>query len=214
MTRLLAALAALMVVPVALAAPPPPDDARPLPTIGGVSGESRVEPRISAIATNLAGRVVAVRCWSTADWDRLDREWEQYVGRGLAATAGYVRRSARERLQLSPLTCSRLVAFIYSGWRPTNRQPAQRDRLGAALRTLTHEAQHSRGIDDEQVAECRGIQLVRPVARLLGATRDYAAFIAGAAWKRNYGAGDPTYRTSRCRNGGPLDINPRANAWP
>ena len=211
--RLATIAVAFLVTPTAAAAPEPPDDYRPLPVQGGVTTVSRIEPKLSAVATNLAGRVVEVRCWSVADWQRLDQEWRDYRGTGISGFNGYVHRTALERMQLSPRTCAALASFIYANARPTDRTPVQRNRLASALLAFAHEAQHNRGIDEEAVAECRGVQLVRPVARLLGASRAYAAFIATAAWKRSYGP-HASYRSEGCHNGGPGDINPATSIWP
>lgn len=211
-----AVLVALAAAPAASAAPAPePNDYGPLPTMAGVSTASRVEPRFSTVATNVAGRPVEVRCWSVQDWARLDAEWEAYSGRtNVDGIAGYVRQSAPGRLQLSPRTCADLVAFTYRKLRPTNRDPIWRNDIARALLTLGHEPQHSRGIIEEALAECRGLQLVRPIARMLGATRDYAAFIARATWLRIYRPTHPVYGSPECRNGGALDINPRTGNWP
>lgn len=215
MKLVVALLIVLAVVPASLAADAPvPNDYGPLPTIGAVSTASRIEPRLSAVATNLAGRTVEARCWSVDDWARLDREWIAYSGEGITGVTGYVRHSARGRLHLSPRTCSSLAQFVYAKARPTNKAPVRRDRLASALLTLGHEAQHSASIDDEKTAECRGVQLVRPVARMLGATRDYAAFIAVSAWRHNYGSTGGELKSPECRNGGTLDLNPTSAVWP
>lgn len=196
----------------AYAAAPEPDDARPLPTIGGVSGESRVEPRFSAVATNLARRTVEVRCWSVTDWRRLDAEWRAYVGTGLEGWNGYVSKHARHRLHLHPSVCARLVALTYKGYRPRTR--AGRVALASALLTIAHEAQHSAGISSEVVAECNGLQRIRPVARMLGATKDFAAVLARVAWLYVYPRQPAEQRSANCRNGGTLDINKRTAIWP
>lgn len=213
MTRL-AVLIALLVVPVAVAAdqPAPPNDYGPLPTIGGVSAESRIEPRLSAVATNLAGRSVEARCWSSADWSRLDEEWRAYVGTGLEGTFGYVRKSARHRLHIHPRICAQLVALTYRNYRP--RPGAGREAVANAILTFAHEAQHSAGISSEQTAECYGLQRVRVVARALGATKTYAAALARLAWTLIYPVRPPETQSAACRNGGRLDLNPLTAIWP
>ena len=34
------------------------------------------------------------------------------------------------------------------------------------------------------------------------------------AWDLGYPNLPPEYQTERCRNGGPLDLDPESNAWP
>lgn len=201
-----------IVVSTAAAQPSPPDDFSPLPVIGGVSVESRVEPRFSKVATTIAGRAVDVRCYSTTDWARLDREWLEYVGRGLEGWNGYVSKDARHLMHLNPSVCTRLVALTYKGYRPRDR--AGRKGLASALLTLGHEAQHSAGSVSEQTAECRGLQRIRPAARMLGATKDFAAILARVAWLYVYPNQGRTYVSGECRDSGPLDLNPATNIWP
>lgn len=173
--------------------------------------ESRVEPRFSTAATTLAGRAVDVRCYSYSDWARLDAEWRAWVGRDLSGTNGYVRRSDPGKLHLSPGICGRLVEITYTGYRP--RQPERRRFLGEALLVLAHEAQHSAGVLSEPVADCYGLQRVRPLARMLGVPKAYAAILARAALQVSQR--NPTHlRSKECRNGGQLDLNPKTNIWP
>lgn len=206
------ALAGVVVSTAAAQASPPTDD-RPLPTLGGVTTESRVEPRFSAVATNIAGRAVEARCWSTADWEQLDREWREYVGTGLEDDRGYVRRSARHLLHLAPGVCASLVGLTYKRQRPGASRTSLRNDLAEALLTLTHEAHHSKGLSAEHEAECYGLQRVRPAARMLGVSKDYAAVLALAVWKLYKSPWHP-YVVSGCRNGGQLDLNPATNIWP
>ena len=198
----------------ASAAGPPPTDDRALPTIAGRSSVSRIEPRFSGAASTLAGKPVEVRCWNQADWSGLDDEWRASTGTGLLAMKGYTRKSQPGTMHLSPLVCARLVAFTYSKARPTKRNVRAQEDLAVALGVLAHEAQHSAGILDEATAECYGLQRVRPLARTLGASRDYAAFMARVAWKQLYPLLPANYRSPECRNDGALDLNPRTNTWP
>lgn len=212
--RLLMVLAVALLGAVgAAAAGPPPTDDRPLPTIGGRSTVSRIEPRFSSVASTLAGKPVEVRCWSQADWSELDNQWRDWTGTGLLAMKGYTRKSQPGTVHLSPLFCARLVAFTYSKARPTKRNVRAQEDLAVALGVLAHEAQHSAGILGEATAECYGLQRVRPLARMLGATKDYAAGLARLAWSR-YPNTPPDYRSPDCRNGGPLDLNPLTATWP
>ncbi len=194
----------------AAAAGPPPTDDRPLPTIGGRSSVSRVEPRFSQVASALAGKPVEVRCWS-----RLDDEWRAWTdGRvSLLGLLAYYRKSNLSVLHASPRLCQPLVPFVYAKARPKNSTRAKAD-LAVALLSLAHETQHLIGHAEENVAECYGLQRIRPLARMLGASRDYAAGLARLAWKVYLSAPPDSYYSPECRDGGALDKNPATAIWP
>ena len=198
----------------AAAAGPPPTDDRPLPTIGGRSAVSRIEPRFSAAASTLAGKPVGVRCWNQVDWSELDNQWRDWTGTGLLAMKGYTRKSQPGTIHLSPLVCARLVSFTYLKARPTKRKARAREDIAEALGTLAHEAQHLRGVEQEHEATCFGMQRVRPLARMLGATKDYAAVLAIRYWRDVYPDKPAANRSDDCRNGGALDLNPLTAIWP
>lgn len=197
----------------AAAAGSPPTDDRPLPTISGRSTVSRIEPRFSQAASTLTGKPVDVRCWSSVDWSELDDQWRAWTGTGLRAAAAYTRKS-QTTVHVSPSVCARLVAFTYLKWRPTKRALRSQEDLAEALGVLAHEAQHLRGVAPEHEAECYGMQRVRPLARMLGATKDYAAVLANRYWRDVYPDLDAPYKSRDCRNGGPLDLNPLTATWP
>jgi hypothetical protein len=81
--------------------------------------------------------------------------------------------------------------------------------------TFTHEAVHVRGIVDEAVAECFGMQLMAYFMFRMGteaplaieAATDYATLL--------YERVNPTdYVSSECRPGGALDLQPERPEWP
>lgn len=86
-----------------------------------------------------------------------------------------------------------------------------------ALWTLTHEATHLAGQQDEPTADCYGLQWLQPTAATLGAgpaaAQAYAAYAASwyaSAWQ----TGKPGYWSPECRPGGALDLHPDDPAWP
>ena len=85
--------------------------------------------------------------------------------------------------------------------------------LAAAIVTLSHEPQHSKGIADEFVAECSAIQLAKTTAIRLGTSAAYAAAFVHAYW-RHYGEELPAYRSADCRKGGNLDLRRSDSIWP
>jgi hypothetical protein len=66
----------------------------------------------------------------------------------------------------------------------------------------------------EATVQCYGIQDVRNLVTDAHRSSTFAADIAAYAWQLDYEPDDPVYSTSRCRNGGPLDLYPKSNIWP
>jgi hypothetical protein len=58
------------------------------------------------------------------------------------------------------------------------------------------------------------MQLSRDAAIALGATKAYADRLADAAWRSRYPSLPSEYRSSACRDGGPLDLFPDSAVWP
>jgi hypothetical protein len=81
--------------------------------------------------------------------------------------------------------------------------------------TFTHEAVHVRGIQDEAVAECFGMQLMASFMFRMGtepalaieAATDYATML----YER---ANPPDYVSPECRPGGAFDLQPERPEWP
>jgi hypothetical protein len=126
-----------------------------------------------------------------------------------------VARSARTsgRIDLSPVVCDPLRRFLRSRYTPfLNLQSYQ---LAEALVTLAHEAEHLRHPEAaEDVVECYALQRVRAIVRDAERRPSYQKEMAGLAWEVGYPNTSDEYRTEDCRNGGPLDLHPRSQAWP
>jgi hypothetical protein len=189
----------------------PPGEVRSLPVIAGDVGQSRVEPRFGGVASELAGKQLEVRCWSGADWDRLIREESSYTHGKLGANTLGFAGIGGARVNLGPAVCDGLVDLAYRRARPTD--DARQLMLAAAVVTLSHEPQHSKGIAEESVAECNAIQLAGGTAIKLGASPAYAATLVRTYW-RHYGEELPPYRSSECRKGGKLDLGRADSIWP
>ena len=134
----------------------------------GASVQRGVEPRFSRIASELAGKGVDVRCRSIRDWQRLAPGLY-----GLADIGG-------RRIDLAPRACADLADLTYHHARPTD--PARVFLLAAAVVTLSHEPQHSKGIVDEAVAECNAINAAHRTATLLGVEDAYARLLLRTYW--------------------------------
>jgi hypothetical protein len=183
---------------------------KPLPKRSGVTAASRVEPRFSSVATSLAGKASQVRCWSKADWARINGE-HLAAGDTLDFVGGFYRVSGGTHIQLEPSICGFLVDLVYRHRRPTGLGAA---RLALALDTLAHESMHRRGFVDEAVTECYAVQLVYRTAQELGVSAGYAATLHALNWRVNYAAHPSQYHSSDCRDGGRLDLNPGSKRWP
>jgi hypothetical protein len=169
------------------------------------------DSRFSRVASSLAGKQVEVRCWASSGWPRLMREQSAYAGGGLTpATLGVADIGGR-RIDLSPTVCAGLADLVDRKFRPTDG--IAQLRLAAALVTLAHEPQHSKGIATEAVAECYAIQLAPATAASLGVSRAYAASLVQTYW-RHYGNELPDYRSSACRQRGALDLHRADSIWP
>jgi hypothetical protein len=189
----------------------PPGEVRQLPVIGGVSAQSRLEPRFGRIASSLAGKQVEVRCWSTADWMHLIREERTYTHGQLGSDTLAFAGIGGNRVNLGPDVCSTLVSLAYRGTRPSDE--AGRFLAASAVVTLSHEPQHSKGIAAEATAECNAIQLAHRTAMRLGASRAYAESLVRTYW-RHYAEELPAYRSPECRKGAALDLGYADSIWP
>jgi hypothetical protein len=178
-----------------------------LPEEGGTVDRSRVEPRLSKAGSARVGEEIEVRCWSQRDWREKIEDADAHTPHelaGIAAEGGPV--------ELAPDACEPLVQMLY-----TRRKPATHEQellLAYAVGVLAHELEHVRGELDEKTAECHGMQRLAGVARELGMSKTGARRLARVYWLEIYRDLDQDYRTADCRNGGELDLRPRAAVWP
>lgn len=210
--RILGVAIAALTLATGAAAASPPNDYGPLPTISAPSADSRIEGRLSTAAAKITGHATEVRCWSRADWERLDIEWQAWTSFTLADKIGYA-DPKNGRVHLAPKACASLVPFLYRNARPKVGTIA-RQNLALAMVAVAHESHHVAGIADEAKTECYAQQRIRPLARVLGASKDYAAGLAVFAWRVLYAPLPPSYKNFACRNGGPWDLNPASPSWP
>ena len=104
-------------------------DRKPLPVNGELVGTSRIEPRLGATMTRLAGgRRVEVRCWSQADWRAVAAEEAALTGARLGRQFFWL--PAERSLQLQGVHCGPLVRLA-GGERPRAR--GRRADLSVAL---------------------------------------------------------------------------------
>lgn len=179
-----------------------------LPRRGGNTEVSRVEPRLSAAASALAGSPVEIRCWSQDDWGRVVDDARSGGIRGIVDLSGLADPTA-DHADLSPEICRDLVNTTYRG-------DHTGVRAAVGLTVLAHEATHLRGDDGplEAVTECYAMQRVPIVAAKLGVSRSEARTLARLYFTDVYPENLPEYRTAGCHDNGEFDLHPLDPVWP
>ena len=171
------------------------------------------EAELAQIASVIAGRGVDVECPSTfaslTDVSSRDGSVE-FRPDGTPA----------DEARLSSATCARLRSFL-AGDVPGLACLAveahcseEAERAAVAVNVLSHEAWHLHGVRNEAAAQCYALQTNAETALRLGASPNEAAAIASWIGRRLQPALPADYRTSACRDGGPLDLRPERTAWP
>jgi hypothetical protein len=176
---------------------------RPLPVKGGITEVSRIEPRLSRVLSQLTKiEKSEARCWSDADW-KVVATHSAYGPRELG---GFV--DSAGAVQLNPVVCRALVRYLYGHAEPTD------PGISEAVVIFTHEAQHARGEDREDRAECYGMQRARQTARFLGMTTVEGEALVKRYWRTVYPTETPPYFSDECRDGGELDVRPETHVFP
>jgi len=185
-----------------------------LPIKGGNVSTSRIEPRFGRALNKLVYKSanaaeIEVRCWSKEDWPKVKFEYGGYAG--TVDFAGFAYDDFR--VSIASDYCAWLVQLVYEHKRPTSGIPLAKAAAGVAL--LAHEGGHLfESETNEAKTECYAVQRVRELARILGTSGEYADGLAEVYWKYLYPRNTREYRTPLCRNGGPLDLNPKSDRWP
>jgi hypothetical protein len=187
---------------------------RPLPMARGSRQESKIEPRLSRFVSRFVLHKpggIEVRCWSKDEWRFVTKEWATYIGR--SDLLGFV-HSKRMRTSVAPRICKQLAGLVYHDERPTFGESMY--RKSEAVAVLAHEAEHMRnGLRaSEAVTECHAMQRMRRLARLMGASQDYADLLAERYASDLYQYNVGPYKTAACRDGGSLDLHPASDVWP
>lgn len=180
-----------------------------LPTKGGKTRDSRIEPKFSDAATDLVEQKAEVRCWSEDDWRSVAAAGSPYdddVEGGAEELAGFV--SDDRRIHLAPDVCADLVELAYGDVDEPDADVA------FAVVALAHEARHSGGELREGRTECWAVQNGERLARLLGAGEGLARDLAELYWGEIYSLQEPPYSSEECRDGGALDLRPESDRWP
>jgi hypothetical protein len=157
------------------------------------------ERRLSAIASQIAGRAVAVHCpgpvarvmgGSTAEG------WVEFDAAGRPA----------DETKLQKTSCAELDALA-EGRRAKELECTARARilcgrrgseLAMAVDVLTHEAVHLRGVRDEAATECASLHAMAATAQRLGATAEQGAALAHGQFTEAYPQMGEVYRSGAC----------------
>jgi hypothetical protein len=173
------------------------------------------EARLSEVASQIAGREVAVRC--PGPLGRLFG-WDIVEGSVRFDAAG---RPADET-KLRKTSCAELDALA-EGRRAKELACTERARilcgrrgaeLAMAVDVLAHESFHLRGIRDEAQTECSSLQTMATTAQRLGASAPAGAALARGQYAETYPLMGEAYRSAECADGGALDLRPRDPRFP
>jgi hypothetical protein len=162
------------------------------------------ERRLSAIASQIAGRDVRVKCPGP-------------VGRllGWDIVEGSVRFGAdgkpADETKIRKKSCAELDALAEG--RRENELVLGRDTV-MAVDVLAHESWHLRGVIDEAETECRSLQTMAWTAQRLGATAEQGHAMARAQYTGAYLQMPEAYRSGDCVEGGRLDLRPDDTRFP
>lgn len=181
--------------------------------VGPYRDKGQDEERLAKIAGVIAGRDVGIVCPGT-----LATLTEISAHDGSVAFTPDGRPT--DEAQLSSRTCSRLRAFL-SGeiagldcLASGTTCPKTVEDAAVAVNVLSHEAWHLAGERNESVAQCYALQSNKDTAIRLGATPSEARAIADFVVRRVQPVLPPDYKTTECRDGGPLDLDPARTGWP
>lgn len=182
-----------------------------LAAVGFARRESRIhqERTLAAVATELAGRPVSVRC--PGFFKSLVR---------VGTEAGSVKFDGNGRpassTELSPETCSALrqIGRVDFSCLDDDSCTYKQFKVAWAAHTLAHEAFHLRGFEAEATAECYALQNTAFVAERLGVDPATAQRLQAWVYRDGYPNEPEDYRSDECRDGGRLDLRPQSAAFP
>jgi hypothetical protein len=165
-----------------------------------------------AVAQRLTRRPAVVRCASG------------HLKPGELGVTPFVNNQPRGYFLMAPETCALLASFRSNpgAFDPgACKDTACLRRAGAAamaLETITHEAYHLLGYQNEATAECYGLQSLWYSAVRLGASpqlgETLASLYANEMYPSRRTSEHPEYWSAECRDGGKLDLRPSSHAWP
>jgi hypothetical protein len=173
------------------------------------------ERRLSAIASEIAGRPVEVHCPGPISrvigWDivegsvRFEADGTPHDETSIRETSCAELDALAEGRRAAELEC---VARTSLACGPHGRETVM------AVDVLAHESWHLRGIIDEAETECRSLQTMAWTAQRLGATSEQGRAMARAQYEGMYQDMPAHYRDGGCTDGGSLDLRPDDTMFP
>lgn len=173
------------------------------------------ERRLSAVASQIAGRSVRVSCPGPAGrligWDIVEGS-VRFDEFGTPQDETKIRRQSCAELdalaegrRTKELECIGRTAIACG---PHGRETVM------AVDVLAHESWHLHGEIDEALTECHSLQSLAWTAQQLGATAAQGRAMALAQYTGAYLEMPDRYRTGACAEGGPLDLRPDDGRFP
>lgn len=165
-----------------------------------------------SVAARLTGKKPVVRCGAL------------HASPGVLGITPFLNGHPIGYFLLDPQVCADLAAFRAG---PSSYDPAActgnacLQRVAGtvqAIQTISHESYHVLGWKAEATAECYGMQSLWYTANRLGASAALSQALASWYWAHLYPfrrtSPHPEYWSAECRDGGKLDLRPKAHAWP
>jgi hypothetical protein len=173
------------------------------------------ERRLSAIASQIAGRSVRVECPGPAGrllgWDIVEGS-VRFGADG--RPSGETRIRKRSCAELDALAEGRRERELECIGRTAVACGPSGPETVMAVDVLAHESWHLRGVVDEAETECRSLQTMAWTAQQLGASAEQGRAMAAAQYTGAYEEMPEAYRTGACAEGGRLDMRPEDERFP
>ena len=173
------------------------------------------ERRLSAIASEIAGRAVRVSCPGPVGrligWDivegsvRFDADGTPHDETKIRKQSCAELDALAERRRTEELECIGRTAIACG---PHGRA------MVMAVDVLAHESWHLHGETDEALTECRSLQTLAWTGEQLGATPAQGRAMALAQYAGAYEEMPERYRSGACVDGGALDLRPDDERFP
>jgi hypothetical protein len=173
------------------------------------------EARLSAIASEIAGRDVRVACpgplGRLLGWDIVEGS-VRFDADGKPADETKIRKQSCA--ELDALAEGRRAKELECIGRTAIACGRHGRETAMAVDVLAHESWHLRGVIDEAETECRSLQTIAWTAQQLGATAGQGRAIALAQYNGAYQEMPEAYRSGACTDGGALDMHPDDERFP
>ena len=159
------------------------------------------ERRLSAIASQIAGRAVEVHCpgpigralgGSTAEgWVKFDAAGKPAAETRLQKTSCAELDALAEGRRAKELECTARARILCGG---------RGAELAMAVDVVTHESFHMLGLRDEGETECASLNAMATTAQQLGATPEQGAALARGQFTETYPMMGEVYRSASCKD--------------